>query len=717
MRSVYALLAATACAVAAVGQSVGPDVVVGDLTGPANYASVPGSGVSAFAIGTAACNYGDQPIRWFNYENPAVPATAADHPVIAQNLYRLVDGRFEHVGRSWVKHGFVALAGSLCLACTPPLPPPGGTAGDYLGVGCSDPYSAALNGNQPGLGPRFEVNPFTGAFPYPPSNPPFAGNDRRLLVADADLAVPGALFFGEAQYVAADDALAGNGKNNASWRPLSVTPLPGGGYAAAFTEETRRTEPAIFAWKKHDPEVALHAMDVPGDGRFWIGYRATLVGPGLWRHVYSVQNLDCDRALRSLTLTVPPGATVSAPYFHDCDPHSGEPGSGTDWTFAATVGDVAWSTTEHAVDPAANALRWGSVFTFAVTANVESLDEAVLGLFKPGLPASLAVKLCPATGLPNALQISYPVVSEPFAPIALGASALPGPAGTTGSLLVDLPFSFPIYDRVLSQVRISVEGYLTAPEQVATAASNTPLGSNVAPNTMIAPFWDNLSTASGGLVRYGTVGTAPARKFVVEWIGIRRAGTTQSESFQVALEEAGGDVVFTWISTDSGGVGATIGIEDGDGGRFEQLGFNAPGTAVAGTAKRLVRTVVVPQTARLTVSGDGSFADPLRFRYVGAPFSLLVLGADLGPGSLDLGPLGVLALDVLSPTYLTLVDGAGIFGPPDAAAAADPCGVWSFSAAIGAGPLPDLDLVTQAIGVNLAAPNGLFDISTVAVIF
>ena len=33
-------------------------------------------------------------------------------------------------------------------------------------MNCSDSYSAGLNGAQSGLGPKFEVNPTTGVFPY-----------------------------------------------------------------------------------------------------------------------------------------------------------------------------------------------------------------------------------------------------------------------------------------------------------------------------------------------------------------------------------------------------------------------------------------------------------------------------------------------------------------------------------------------------------------------
>ena len=39
--------------------------------------------------------------------------------------------------------------------------------GNALGVGCSDPYCCGLNGDPNGLGPKYQVNAFTGDFDWP----------------------------------------------------------------------------------------------------------------------------------------------------------------------------------------------------------------------------------------------------------------------------------------------------------------------------------------------------------------------------------------------------------------------------------------------------------------------------------------------------------------------------------------------------------------------
>src|SRR5262249_4497232 len=200
---------------------VGPDVIVGELPEASSYGS--GGGIFAFSIGTTSCNVGNQNLSWVSTTN--------QHPVIAQNLYRLKDDRFEQIGMSWVKHGFLALTQDICsCGCN-------GQGGAVLGVGCSDPYSSPLNGHQGstgtgGLGPRFQVNAHTGYFDFPYFAQGLSGNAiyKRLQVHDSDLDPAqsgGGLYFVEGQYVTPDDAAAGNQNNNASHRRVTIMLLGG----------------------------------------------------------------------------------------------------------------------------------------------------------------------------------------------------------------------------------------------------------------------------------------------------------------------------------------------------------------------------------------------------------------------------------------------------------------------------------------------------------
>lgn len=401
------------------GPSVGPDVIVGDLQGLHHWGQV--GGVQAYSVGTTSCNKGDAPLAWI--------AGNAHHPVIAQQLYRYENGRFEQLGSSWLKHGFLALQDNLCGYGCQPAP-----TSSQLGPGCSDPYSAFLNGNQ-NLGPRSEVDPTTGTFPYPYLlDPPLADLTSRRLRVHADeldpAQHPNALYFVEGHYVAQDDALAGNHHNNASYRRVQVGPsfelslVPG--------QATVRERAAIEAWPLLDPDVLLTELIVDG-GRFLLGARAEDLGNGLWQYEYALYNMNSHRGAGSFTVPVPVGVAAQGFGFRDVELHSGELQDSTDWGVTQGADHVSWETTPHAVDPQANALRWGTLYNFRMQAGAPPAPAlATLGLFRPGTPAA--------------------VVIQTLAPVPSGATTRPVQGLACGVSTFDATLSWNpggVYDAVL----------------------------------------------------------------------------------------------------------------------------------------------------------------------------------------------------------------------------------------------------------------------------
>ena len=364
-------------------QASGPDVIVGDLYDNNEYGT--SGGKSSYSFGTESCNIGTVPLSWI--------ASTPNHPVIGQQMYRLKDGKFEMIGMSWLKHGFTALNLNLCNICNP-------TPGTSLGVGCSDPYSAFLNGYQTDLGPRAEVNAYTGVFPYPPTlSPPVTNVLSRRLVVDNALVDPaqngGARYFVEGHYVHPEDnAATGNGWNNMSWREITFS----GGNApwnVNFSGPTVREEPALYAWAQVDPSVTIEERQLNGDGTLMVGYKTTQLPSGNWQYTYTVYNRDSDRGVNAFAIPVAPGAQLSNKYYHDVDHHSGDTPVGTDWSaYEGTIslppvpGGVrvmAWYTQNYNQDPNANAIRWGNSFTFAVEADTPPVAGYVaVRLFKPG---------------------------------------------------------------------------------------------------------------------------------------------------------------------------------------------------------------------------------------------------------------------------------------------------------------------------------------------
>ncbi|MHC4415722.1 MAG: hypothetical protein ACYS0G_10590 [Planctomycetota bacterium] len=388
--------------------STGPDVIVGNLIDALKWGTV--RDITAYSLGAESCNIGSENLMWRR--------RSRFHPVIAQNIYRLKDGRIEQIGLGWLKHGFTALTRELCCTCN-------GQGGNVLGVGCSDPYSAGLNGDQDGfacggdicggLGPRFEVNASSGYFEYPYGSAGQSGDAiyKRVQVHNDDVDPtlnPGALYYGEVHYVAADDAAAQNHHNNASYEEMLVGDLSEGGWFLNFNPDsgTVRETPAIYAWQANDPEVAIKVIDVENDGeeidndgdgqpdgeflgtgRFHLGYRATDNGDGTWHYEYALYNMNSHRSARELIVPIGDGVTVTDVGFHDVSYHSGDGiggvnYDGTDWAVTIGADEVAWNTAPFVVNPNANALRWGTLYNFWFDADASpTAVVATIGLFRP----------------------------------------------------------------------------------------------------------------------------------------------------------------------------------------------------------------------------------------------------------------------------------------------------------------------------------------------
>jgi len=373
--------------------TLGPDVVVFEL--PSTYNWGEDGGLRAYSVGTTSCNRGDAPLDWISNTN--------EHPVIAQNLYRVTvpdppaeHGRIEMLGMSWLKHGFLSVNGSYCDSCQ--QPPMGGS---QLGVGCSDPYSSSLNGSQSRLGPRSEVNAFTGYFDYPNSIPTGSSTLAGRLLVDATEVINDPVhyrYFVEGQYVAPDDAAAGNGLNNASHREVLVS-----GTSLLTTGATEEGWPAIYAWQTVDPSVTVREVPVPGEGLFIVASKASDNLDGTWRYDYAVFNLNSHLSGRSFSVPIEADTVITDPWFRDVDYHSGEPYDGTDWPLTLDTGSgwATWATDDFATDPNANALRWSTMYSFGFDADSPPESAlASLGLYRSGGPPSVSVLVsAPATNL------------------------------------------------------------------------------------------------------------------------------------------------------------------------------------------------------------------------------------------------------------------------------------------------------------------------------
>ncbi len=392
------------------GTVPGPDVVVGDLNGLYQPSGTINGTQVGLAVGTDSCNFGTVDLNW-----NALPSN--DHPVIPQNMYRMSGGpnndeRFEQIGQSSVKHGFNALAQDICnLGCN-------GAGGNRLGSGCSDPYSAALNAG-PNLGSRAWINPFTGSFPSGGTQGAYTANNHtghtheqnshRILTEIDDLTPslnPGATYYAESQYITPHEYVwcqanptQCNMYNNVSYRRYNVT-TAGSPFSFSPAAATERAKPALSAWT--GSTQVQFAPDAGNDGVGFIAYKVTNPSAGVWRYEYAVYNQNIDRAIRTFSVPIGSGATVSNTDFHAPPQHpgwafdgtTGEAGySSTPWTATQNAVSLSWATETLAQNPNANAIRWGTMYNFRFESNrPPQTVNATLGFFKTGLPINVSVQ-------------------------------------------------------------------------------------------------------------------------------------------------------------------------------------------------------------------------------------------------------------------------------------------------------------------------------------
>lgn len=371
------------------GTTNGPDVIVSTLAGGlfTNWGAV--GGIAGYSFQSVSCNLGEADAEWFEF--------TADHPVIGQTLYRLKDGRFEQIGLGWLKHGFCAA--DSCLSPCGPVCESNGSC-DWLGTFATDTYSNTRNGDQITLGPRSEVNPWTGVYPYPyvkAWNTSGNATYKRMQVANVDVDPAqnsGALYFADCQYVCTDEQ-AINRYNNVSYRRVLVGTLnTNGAWNIASTGSTVQQQPAINAWKANDGGVSLVNIDTPNDGRMILAFKASpLITAGLWHYEYALYNMNCDRSAGSFGVPIPTGVTVSSIGFHDISYHSGETYSSVDWPGVLAGTQLQWATSPFTTNPDANAIRWGTMYNFRFDSPYPPKFANVnVGLFKPGTPGSMTVR-------------------------------------------------------------------------------------------------------------------------------------------------------------------------------------------------------------------------------------------------------------------------------------------------------------------------------------
>ncbi len=146
--------------------------------------------------------------------------------------------------------------------------------------------------------------------------------------------------------------------------------------------------------------------------------------------------------------------------------------------------------------------------------------------------------------------------------------SLTGDDQSSGAIPIGFPFDF--YGTPFESVNVATNGFLSF-TNAGAGYNNQPLPSGMAPEFLIAPFWDDLDF--GGQVRASYL--ADGSSFTIQFTNVAQYGGDGVYTFQVSLYPHG-RIVFRYQSMVGRVDSATIGIQDGTQTQGLQVAFNAP---------------------------------------------------------------------------------------------------------------------------------------------
>jgi hypothetical protein len=187
--------------------------------------------------------------------------------------------------------------------------------------------------------------------------------------------------------------------NNVSYRRYSVNGT-GSPFTFSPVGSTQRQKPAINAWTGASQ---VEFRPAPGaDGLGVVGYKVTNPSPGVWHYEYAVYNQNMDRGIQSFSVPTGSGVTLSNVGFQAPPQHPGTDADGTvgnagfsssPWAADQSGSAVTWGSETMAVNANANAIRWGTMYTFRFDSNrPPQTVNATIGFFKTGGPITVAVQ-------------------------------------------------------------------------------------------------------------------------------------------------------------------------------------------------------------------------------------------------------------------------------------------------------------------------------------
>ena len=305
-------------------------------------------------------NVGTADVPWHRqFTNSSAPYNNDQHPFLNWSMYREVDGRFEQIGYSGVKHAFLTINSNCTVNC-----------GDshILWLGCEDVYGIGNNDSSFDLGPRSEISADTGVWencgsffdPKPCSgshqNSSNGTDENRMTIHESDLTDPGnSGIYMQAWYLIRDDI---DIFNTMGYRPLSPTPQGSGWSMNAGTFTNGAALDNYMPANTMEPMQASNRVTT-GEGQFTVAMKVVDLGKGLFRYNYSVENYEFDPRFISFNIPLSTASLMTDTVFSDPDQNIVN-----DWQFVRS-NDVLTIQGDST-----NEQDWGMLFSFSFTTDV-----------------------------------------------------------------------------------------------------------------------------------------------------------------------------------------------------------------------------------------------------------------------------------------------------------------------------------------------------------
>jgi len=324
-------------------------------------------------------------VAWYTkFSGIFEPYGNSQHPFLIWNMYREIDGRFEQIGVSGVKHAFLTINVSCTVNC--------GNS-HILWPGCEDIYGFGNNDSGSSLGPRENIEAYPGLWEQQCSffdqdcnnsqdNSSNGTDENRMVVADANLGDSSASYYISAWYVIRDDI---NIYNTMGYKPYAISGSAGNWTLSPTAALT--TGPASDQYVTPDTVdlvagTASERILQVGEGHLTVAVKVVELPGEQYRYNYMIENFDYDPQVQSVSVPLSQFSALSDFVFVDTDENPSN-----DWVMTHT-GDMLTLTS-----PAGNELDWGILYSFSFTTDAEPTtgDVTLVGLENGGSSFNSAV--------------------------------------------------------------------------------------------------------------------------------------------------------------------------------------------------------------------------------------------------------------------------------------------------------------------------------------